>query len=146
MKTTCKHFLAGLMVVAVATIFPVFNKANAQIKKETSMQKKILFVITSHDKKGSTEQSTGYYLAEVAHPWEVLMLAGYEIDFVSPLGGKAPVDGFNMSDPVNKKFWDDVTYRNKVEHTMKPDQVNANDYIAIFYAGGHGSMWDFADN
>lgn len=110
------------------------------------MQKKILFVITSHDKKGSTGQPTGYYLAEVSHPWEVLTNAGYEIDFVSPQGGKAPVDGFNLNDPVNQKFWDDVAYRNKVEHTMMPAEVKPEDYVAIFYAGGHGSMWDFADN
>ncbi|MGY3211835.1 DJ-1/PfpI family protein [Mucilaginibacter sp. HD30] len=110
------------------------------------MQKKILFVITSHDKKGSTGHPTGFYLAEVSHPWEVITNAGYEIDFVSPQGGKAPVDGFNLSDPVNKSFWEDANYRNKVEHTMKPEEVKPEDYVAIFYAGGHGSMWDFPEN
>ncbi|WKN45457.1 type 1 glutamine amidotransferase domain-containing protein [Tunicatimonas pelagia] len=110
------------------------------------MNKKVLFVVTSHDQKGDTGQKTGYYLSEVAHPWDVLHTAGYEIDFVSPQGGKAPVDGFNMDDPINKKFWNNETYRNKIENTLKPSEVEASDYAAIHYAGGHGTMWDFADN
>lgn len=108
--------------------------------------KKILFVVTSHNKKGNTGKQTGYYLSEVSHPWDVLHNAGYEIDFVSPKGGKAPVDGFNLNDPINKKFWEDKTYRHKIENTLKPSQINPAEYIAIHYAGGHGTMWDFPEN
>lgn len=110
------------------------------------MSQKILFVVTSHNQKGNTGEPTGYYLGEVSHPWEVLVDAGYEIDFVSPRGGKAPVDGFDLTDPVNKRFWDDPIYRAKVENTMKPSQVDPSKYAAIFYAGGHGAMWDLADD
>ncbi|RWX03897.1 type 1 glutamine amidotransferase domain-containing protein [Flavobacterium cerinum] len=110
------------------------------------MEKKILFVVTSHDKKGSTGEPTGFYLGEAAHPWEVLHDAGYVIDFVSPKGGKAPVDGFDLTDPVNKKFWENAEYHKKIENTLKPSEVKAGDYAAIYYAGGHGAMWDFADN
>ena len=134
------------MVIACFTIFSVVNQAAAQIKNTIKMKQKVLFVITSHDKKGDTGQSTGYYLSEVSHPWEVLYKAGYEIDFVSPKGGKAPVDGFNLNDPINREFWDNQNYRSKVENTMKPSEVDAGQYIAILYAGGHGTMWDFADN
>ncbi|WP_228452286.1 type 1 glutamine amidotransferase domain-containing protein [Chryseobacterium sp. c4a] len=110
------------------------------------MKKKILFVVTSHDKKGSTNEKTGYYLGEVSHPWEVLHKAGYEIDFVSPKGGTPPVDGFDLKDPVNKEFWENKEYRNKIDHSLTPSQVNPKDYSTIFYAGGHGAMWDLADN
>ncbi len=88
------------------------------------MSKKILFVVTSHDKKGNTGEPTGFYLGEVSHPWEVLHDAGYEIDFVSPKGGKAPVDGFDLTDPVNKKILEDPKYHAKVENTMKPSDVD----------------------
>lgn len=118
----------------------------AQTKKSKNMKKKILFVVTSHDKKGSMGEDTGYYLGEVSHPWEVLYKAGYEIDFVSPKGGTPPVDGFDLKDPVNKEFWENKEYKNKIDHSMTPSQVNPKEYSAIFYAGGHGAMWDFADN
>lgn len=118
----------------------------AQQQKSHAMKKKILFVVTSHDKKGSTGENTGYYLGEVSHPWEVLHKAGYEIDFVSPKGGTPPVDGFDLKDPVNKEFWENKKYRNKIDHSLKPSQVNPKDYSTIFYAGGHGAMWDLADN
>lgn len=145
MERTIKSITTGLMVIASCTIFLCINQATAQSKKVDKM-KKILFVVTSHDKKGDTGQPTGFYLAEVSHPWDVLHSAGYEIDFVSPKGGKAPVDGFNLDDATNKKFWDDTKYRTKIENTMKPSEVKAEEYSAILYAGGHGTMWDFADN
>ena len=127
------------------TIFAI-GFAQAQTKKSKNMKKKILFVVTSHDKKGSTGEDTGYYLGEVSHPWEVLHKAGYEIDFVSPKGGTPPVDGFDLKDPVNKEFWENKEYKNKIDHSMTPSQVNPKEYSTIFYAGGHGAMWDFADN
>src|SRR6218665_1102508 len=119
------------------------NRTNESSKKETVMKPKILFVLTSHDIKGSTGEKTGYYLGEVSHPWEVLVEAGYEIDFVSPKGGNPPVDGFNLEDPINKKLWEDKYYRNKIEHSKKPSEIDPKEYQAIFYAGGHGAMWDF---
>ncbi|OCA72757.1 thiamine biosynthesis protein ThiJ [Chryseobacterium contaminans] len=110
------------------------------------MKKKILFVVTSHDKKGSTDEKTGYYLGEVSHPWEVLHKAGYDIDFVSPKGGTPPVDGFDLKDPINKEFWENKEYKNKIDHSLTPSQVNPKEYSTIFYAGGHGAMWDLTDN
>jgi putative intracellular protease/amidase len=132
----------ALLLLSVFTI----GFVQAQTKKSKNMKKKILFVVTSHDKKGSTGEETGYYLGEVSHPWEVLHKAGYEIDFVSPKGGTPPVDGFDLKDPVNKEFWENKEYKNKIDHSLKPSQVNPSDYSTIFYAGGHGAMWDFADN
>jgi putative intracellular protease/amidase len=145
MKKVFQSMASGIMIIAGCIIYSFNNQATAQTTKPTKM-KKVLFVVTSHDKKGNTGQATGYYLAEVSHPWEVLYNAGYEIDFVSPQGGKAPVDGFNLDDAVNKKFWENTIYRTKIENTMKPSDVKTEEYCAILYAGGHGTMWDFADN
>lgn len=109
------------------------------------MKDKILFVVSSHDKLGDSGKKTGYFLSEVTHPWSVLG-DKYEIDVVSPKGGRPPVDGFDLSDPINRKFWDDPDWQDKMSHTMKPRDVNPDDYKAIFYAGGHGAMFDFPDN
>jgi putative intracellular protease/amidase len=110
------------------------------------MKKKILFVVTSHSQLGNTGKATGYYLPEVAHPWHVLHIAGFEIDFVSPLGGKAPVDGVDLNDEMNAAFWNNMEYRSKIENTKRPEEVDYNHYSAIYYAGGHGVMWDFPNN
>lgn len=135
-----------IAIVLISFLSTLSSGVTAQTKKVKKMEKKILFVVTSHDKKGSTGEPTGFYLGEAAHPWEVLHDAGYVIDFVSPKGGKAPVDGFDLTDPVNKKFWENAEYHKKIENTLKPSDVKPGDYAAIYYAGGHGAMWDFADN
>ena len=136
-------------VLMAFTVFALFlnpDLANAQTKKSKKMEKKkILFVVSSHDKKGNTGETTGYYLGEVTHAWEALK-DHYTIDFVSPKGGTPPVDGFDLNDPINKQFWEDAVYHNKINNSMKPSEVNPKDYVAIYYAGGHGAMWDFPEN
>lgn len=137
-------FLVCISLICILLSCKNMNKSNESVTK-TKPAEKILFVVTSHGEKGDTGEKTGYYLSEVSHPWEVLHTAGYEIDFVSPQGGKAPVDAFDMTDSINKKFWENDTYREKIENTKKPSEVNPEDYVAIHYAGGHGTMWDFPD-
>lgn len=110
------------------------------------MNGKILFVVTSHGEKGATGEPTGYYLSEVTHPWDVLRRAGYDIDFVSPKGGKPPVEGVELNDPVNAAFWSDATGRDRIERSGKLGEADPADYVALFFAGGHGTMWDFPDN
>ncbi len=107
---------------------------------------RILFVVTNHGELGSTGQKTGYYLSEVAHPFHVLHEAGYEIDFVSPKGGKASMDpkSYKLDDPINKAFWE--THGKRLDETLAPEQVDPARYVAIFYAGGHGTMWDFPES
>lgn len=140
-----KILSSSVMAITLFAVALHSDFANAQTKKAKKMEKKILFVVSSHDKKGNTGESTGYYLGEVSHAWEVLK-NDYTIDFVSPKGGTPPVDGFDLSDPVNKEFWEDAVYHNKISNSMKPSEVNPSEYVAIYYAGGHGAMWDFADN
>lgn len=106
--------------------------------------KKILFVLTSHDKKG--REASGFYMSEVTHPHRVLAAGGYEIDFVSPKGGKAPIDGFDLNDSLNAAFWSNPQLRAAVEHTKRPTEVDATSYAGIFYAGGHATMWDLPDH
>lgn len=107
---------------------------------------KILFVVTSHDRKGT--KPSGFYLSEVTHPHQVLTDGGYKIDFVSPKGGEAPVDpdSLDLKDGLNAAFWNNPKLRLAVQNTMRPSEVRAEDYAAIYFAGGHGAMWDLPDN
>ncbi|RIY32014.1 type 1 glutamine amidotransferase domain-containing protein [Psittacicella hinzii] len=109
--------------------------------------KPILFVVTSQNVKGDTGIPTGFNLAEVTHPLEKLHAAGFTVEFASPKGGNAPLDGLeDMNDPANKHYWADANFRNAIVNTKAIADVNPNDYEAIFFAGGHGTMWDFPDN
>lgn len=114
-------------------------------KAQTVSKGRVLFVVTSTGQKPDGTK-TGYFLSEVSHPWKVLHDAGYEIDFVSPKGGQPPVDAFDLNDSINREFWENKEYNSRINHSMKPDDVDAGKYKAIFYAGGHGVMWDLPDN
>jgi putative intracellular protease/amidase len=104
---------------------------------------RVLFVLTSYDTLGETGQPTGFYLAEVTHPYAVFEKAGIPVDFVSPKGGKAPMTGVDLTDPLNKEFLDNPAKMAAVENTLTPEAIDPSKYNAIFYSGGHGTMWDF---
>lgn len=110
------------------------------------MKNKILFALTSHDRKGNTGQPTGFYLPEAAHPWVVLKDAGFEIDFVSPKGGRPPMDGADLDDATNRMFLEDPDVARKIGNTPTPSQLSSSEYAAILFVGGHGTMWDFPDD
>lgn len=107
---------------------------------------KVLFVISSHGKMGDTDEKTGWWISEASHPWKILHQAGYEVDFVSPEGGKAPMTGEDSKDIINKEFLDNGDIQRKIQNTMRPDEVNIDNYSAIHFVGGHGAVWDFPDN
>jgi putative intracellular protease/amidase len=108
--------------------------------------KTVLFVLTSHGTKGATGNPTGYYLAEVTHPLAVLEAAGIEVQFASIQGGEPPVDGLDLKDATNQRYWNDPGFRDAVAHTQRLQDVDPANYSAIFFAGGHGTMWDFPSN
>lgn len=109
--------------------------------------KKILFVVTSCNVKGNTGLKTGFNLSEVTHPLEVLEEAGFEVEIASILGGEAPLDGLEdvVNDAVNAKYWANPAFKNTIVNTLKLENIDDSQYEAIFFAGGHGTMWDFAD-
>jgi putative intracellular protease/amidase len=110
------------------------------------MSKKVLFALTSHDKLGETGRKTGFYVPEVAHPAAVFRSAGYEIAFVSVRGGAAPQDGINPDDTVVTEFLADPEVRRTLAGTPAVHEVEAEDFDVIFFAGGHGTMWDFPES
>lgn len=106
----------------------------------------ILIALTSHDKKGSTGQATGAYLPEVMHSHEVFTNAGLNVEFVSVQAGKAPLDGINVEDPAHLAFMNNPEIKKALGQTPSASSLNGKDYVGIFYAGGHGTMWDFPND
>lgn len=109
---------------------------------------KILLAVSSHDVLGDTGDRTGYSVSEVAHPYRVFIDAGHEVDFVSVRGGEPPAVVFDgeENDPEVAAFLTDDTVQAKLAATRPAAQVQSSGYSAIFYAGGHGAMWDFPES
>jgi putative intracellular protease/amidase len=103
---------------------------------------RVLIALTSHGQLGDTGRGTGYYASEVAEPWAVFRTAGYEVDLVSVAGGSPPVDGRDDADPVQQAFFASAD----VDATLAPADADPAEYDAIYFAGGHGTMWDFTDD
>lgn len=108
--------------------------------------KPVLMVMTSHDKLGDTGKPTGFFLGELTHPLEVFEQAGVPVEFASIKGGEPPVDGLDLEDPVNARYWNDKAFRAKLSATKQLSEVNPADYSAVFFVGGHGTMWDFPED
>lgn len=109
---------------------------------------KVIFVVTNCSKLGNTDKKTGWYLPEVAHPFEVFNKAGYEIVYVSPNGGEAPMDVSSgelfKNDEVCQRFLKSEE-ASRLKSTLTADKVKPEDFKALFFAGGHGPMFDLPE-
>lgn len=112
------------------------------------MSQKILVVLTSVEKYPNLKRATGLWLGEAVHFVKKVEEAGYEVDYVSPKGGYTPIDphSLEMADPIDWEWYQKKEFMNRLGATLKPSEVNPDDYVAIYYAGGHGVIWDFPDN
>lgn len=111
---------------------------------------KILIVLTSHDKLGDTGEKTGFWLEELAAPYYIFKDAGAELTLASPLGGQPPLDpksdGPDFQTKSTRRFNVDPEAQAVLENTSKIVDVSAGDFDAVFYPGGHGPLWDLAED
>ena len=111
---------------------------------------KILMVLTSHDQLGNTGEKTGFWLEEFAAPYFVFRDAGAQLTLASPKGGQPPIDP--KSDlPENQteamaRFKKDEAAQKAFAHTVRLAEIKAEDFDTVFYPGGHGPMWDLAED
>ncbi|OEY67551.1 type 1 glutamine amidotransferase domain-containing protein [Marinobacter sp. X15-166B] len=110
----------------------------------------ILMVLTSHDQLGETGNNTGFWLEEFAAPYYVFKDAGMKVTLASPMGGQPPVDPNSQTDDARtaatERFNQDPVAQKALSVTRVLSTVNATDYCAIFYPGGHGPLWDLAED
>lgn len=111
---------------------------------------KILMVLTSHDQLGDTGKKTGFWLEEFAAPYYVLKDAGAEITLASPKGGQPPLDpksdAPDAQTEATERFKADQTAQQMLASTTPLNQINPDDFDAVFYPGGHGPLWDLAED
>lgn len=138
-------------------IFAIFLTANvahaAELDKTQSLSKangKILVVMTNHSAYPSRSDKTGLWLTELTHFYDVALAAGYDMDFVSPLGGQVPLDERSLKsiylDKSARDHLADPAFMQRLKTTLAPSAINPTQYKAIYYTGGHGTMWDFPTN
>ena len=111
---------------------------------------KILMVLTSHDKLGNTGRKTGFWLEEFAAPYYTFKEAGAEIVLASPKGGQPPLDPKsnepNFQTDLTHRFEADADAKAQLATALRLDSVKAEDFDTVFYPGGHGPMWDLAED
>src|ERR1700751_5579877 len=111
---------------------------------------KILMVLTSHDKLGNTGRKTGFWLEEFAAPYFTFKDAGAEMTIASPKGGQPPLDPKsnepNFQTDLTHRFEADADAQARLATTVRLDSIKAEDFDTVFYPGGHGPMWDLAED
>ncbi|MDY7536835.1 type 1 glutamine amidotransferase domain-containing protein [Undibacterium sp. RTI2.1] len=112
--------------------------------------KKILMVLTSHDKLGNTGKKTGFWLEEFVAPYYVFIDGGAKVTLASPLGGQPPLDPKSDDDAsqteFTRRFKTDPIAQQALASTLQLSNISANDFDAVFYPGGHGPLWDLAED
>jgi putative intracellular protease/amidase len=111
---------------------------------------KVLFVLTSHSELGDTGLKTGFWIEEFAAPYYTLADEGVEIMIASPKGGQPPIDP-KSDEPENQtaateRFHADAALNDKLSKSLVLAEINEQDYDAVFYPGGHGPLWDLAND
>jgi putative intracellular protease/amidase len=111
---------------------------------------KILMVLTSHDQLGDTGKKTGFWLEEFAAPYYAFLDAGAKLTLASPKGGQPPLDP-KSDEPdaqteATERFRKDSATQAALASTIKLSAAHAGDYDAVFYPGGHGPLWDLAED
>jgi putative intracellular protease/amidase len=111
---------------------------------------RILMVLTSHDRLGDTGKPTGFWLEEFATPYYVLRDAGVDVTLASPRGGQPPIDPKSnepgAETPAMKRFSTDPEAQRALANTAKLSTVSSDDLDAVFFPGGHGPLWDLAED
>jgi len=116
---------------------------------QSAMKKKVLIVLTNTTRYGETNDPTGLWLGEATEFALILQQAGVQVDYVSPRGGFVPLDPRSMkyTDAEIMQFYETTDFQKRaLTASLAPNQVDPEAYTAIYYAGGHGVMWDFPDN
>jgi putative intracellular protease/amidase len=120
------------------------------ISHQQGIKMKILMVLTSHDALGNTGRKTGFWLEELAAPYYEFLAAGAQITLASPKGGQPPLDPksneVSFQTDLTRRFEADAQANIQLAATVRLDSVSQADYDAVFYPGGHGPLWDLAED
>jgi len=112
---------------------------------------RVLILVTNHsDFEKPNAEPTGLWLSELTHFYDVFEEQGIDMEIISPKGGKIPIDSRSLGrfvlDEKTKKRYEDSKFMSLLEDTKSLSDINSEDYDVLYFAGGHGAMWDFAND
>ncbi|OUY06847.1 type 1 glutamine amidotransferase domain-containing protein [Acinetobacter populi] len=146
---TFQNWLIGFITLILANTF-AYASEPVQAPTSSTSNGKILVVMTNHSAYPNRKDTTGLWLTELTHFYDVALAAGYEMDFVSPQGGAVPLDERSLKpiylDKSAKAHLADPQFMQRLKTTLAPSAIVPSQYKAVYYTGGHGTMWDFPDN
>ncbi len=129
-----------LMLKVLLLIFISLKLTNVEA------QQKILFVTSNQEYYGNTKISASNHFEEIVVPYDIFIKNGFTVEFISPKGGAIPIGYINTSDGIQKQYLYDGFFMDKLEHTMKPTEIIAENYLAIYYSGGGAAMYGVAED
>ncbi|WP_431825167.1 type 1 glutamine amidotransferase domain-containing protein [Burkholderia sp. F1] len=144
-----RHWLLAI-IVSVLTGGYAYAADAAQNEGVSQPGSKILVVMTNHAKYPSRSDTTGLWFTELTHFYDVAQAAGLQMDFASPEGGEVPIDERSMKsfylDEAARAHLADPAFMARLKTTLAAAAVDPSSYKAIYFTGGHGTLWDFPDN
>tara|TARA_R110000787_G_scaffold108621_1_gene217016 strand:+ start:11612 stop:12418 length:807 start_codon:yes stop_codon:yes gene_type:complete len=151
-----KSIAVALTIITVSSCKDAKTEVSSETVSEekttlkTEKEMNILFVLTSHDQLGDTGKKTGFWVEEFANPYYSLLDKGATITIATPKGGTAPIDPSSDSPDAatmdTDRFNNDAEAKAKIANTMVLADMNPDDFDAVFYPGGHGPLWDLAND
>lgn len=146
-------FVRHWLVAIVATLLTgAYAWASDTVQNDATprLSGKILVVMTNHSKFPSRSDTTGVWFTELTHFYDVAHAAGLQMDFVSPQGGEVPVDERSLGsfylDEAARAHLADPAFMARLKTTLPTSAVDPANYKAIYFTGGHGTLWDFRDD
>lgn len=133
-------------LILFLTLLSVYACKEHAIQDKSSQPSKILFVTSNQHTYGNTNLNTANHFSEIVLAYDVFKKAGYVIDFVSPEGGAIPIGYLKTSDSIQKKYIYDENFMMLLKHTLKPENVTASEYVAVYYSGGGAAMFGVPEN
>lgn len=146
MNLLLKQLLGLVAMLVLALPLPV--AAQAPDAQEAAVPaRRVLVIVTNHADYPSRPDKTGLWLTELTHFWDLLQAAGFDMDIASPGGGPTPLDERSLSgfylDDAARAHLRDPAFMARLAHTQAAADVDPSGYAAIYFTGGHGTMWDF---
>jgi putative intracellular protease/amidase len=114
------------------------------------MTRRILHVVSNVDRYAQFDRPTGLWLSELSHAYDIFEAQGYEQHIVSPKGGVSPLEPLSLkwpnADASVRRWLNDSALMDLLSYTASPNDIDAKDFDAIYFTGGHAVMFDYPDD